>query len=1327
MNNPILIKDIYQSSLKGIMQNAETSDYNINFMQPISYGQNDNWHYIQMNKGLVGIEKTSGVFGFAEENEFIGKIIPVAVAQSPLDNKYYLCPLVNSNVDAREKAVTLTDVKLGYNGSKLFTCYEYNNYANSVTTNIIINDINVKCNNEGKCKISSDINFTDFVPKDTGFGYVFVPKNESKFRYVKHNGNIIDLKNIGKINNPSYAFDLLNNQSSVFSRFKWKDMLTPTTFNNLSNIKPYFEVLEIGGNRGLLAGTYGYGNLTNIIIDPTYTLNITTSDSKLDNVVCEGGGLFCHLNISDEDLVLYYPFDVENQTNLTYDWSENNVDAVMYNGGLNWSATQGIYGGAYFTGGTTSEGNLHPLDDSALDFNGGDFSVFFWVKLDPNDNAYALNGLTGRDGYQSAKARRGWTITDTSAGDLSVVVGNCTASSTIGSYYIDTGTDLRDFEWHHIGFVADQVNKNLSVYKDGVIITSGVWNFDNIICDISNQFYIFDDNYHPADMTGTIDEYMIFSKALTGTEVNNIYTGIYQRFKAKGTQIINQTISSGDNKVNASINFIGQNGSNANLSLSFQHDTGNTTFQNITDSSNYTFIISDTTEYLNGTYDFFSDANRFWSPILNNSIIWSTYSEGGADTTPPYFTTIGHIESDTSLAINEDFDAADETSFDCFAVNDTTNFAIDCTGQLTNKTEMTAQIYTLNITINDSSNNLNSTWIWVNVSAYSPPVDNEYPVFSTYEENPSDPATYTFGANYKFNVSILSSNGSAWISIGDRNITASNVSEEFEANVGDLPAGTYVWNYSAYGNGTSHNFNMSNDQTYTINKADPSTNMVISGTTPIEYGVTSDFSESETNNGDGGCSYSLNESNKIFGAGTWIFNYSTSGCANYTSGSVTKNLVVNKNSSLVLGLTATNPIDVGTSTDFAGSGCPSELTCNLNISNGQYSAGTISANYSTSGNDNYTATSTTFTVTINKKIPQGEITNDTVMTRTYDGTYTTIGLSESNSWDDDVTYIIYKNGVSTGTGFSEASAGTYNIVLNTTGGVNWTANASMDTATLTINKASAQTNLTFSVTSPQTYGTKVTPYCSVIKGEGTPILYLDDSPITSGVELDLGAGTYEFNCSVAETQNYTIATNVSSYTINKASPSISLTATTPITYGTTTDFTGSNCPSQLSCNLNISNAIYGAGTISANYSTSGNANYTSDSDVFTVTINKAIGVVYTYINGSRGNLTILQNHTANLSGRRVDGEGDIDLYNNGTLNATGSPSISIVYNYTIIGAYNITTIINATQNYTSAFETWWVNVKESIAPPSLINISRIFPNEPLTVPYIQLGKELIFP
>ena len=88
------------------------------------------------------------------------------------------------------------------------------------------------------------------------------------------------------------------------------------------------------------------------------------------------------------------------------------------------------------------------------------------------------------------------------------------------------------------------------------------------------------------------------------------------------------------------------------------------------------------------------------------------------DTTAPYFIdgtptnqTIGYND-----ALNYNINATDAVGFGCFDINDTTNFQINCSGYLQNKTFLGVALYNLNVSINDTTGNENSTLFWVNVT-----------------------------------------------------------------------------------------------------------------------------------------------------------------------------------------------------------------------------------------------------------------------------------------------------------------------------------------------------------------------------------------------------------------------------------------------------------------------------------------------------------------------------------------------------------------------------------------------------------------------------------
>jgi len=88
-----------------------------------------------------------------------------------------------------------------------------------------------------------------------------------------------------------------------------------------------------------------------------------------------------------------------------------------------------------------------------------------------------------------------------------------------------------------------------------------------------------------------------------------------------------------------------------------------------------------------------------------------------ADTTPPTFTTISNITIDSESSLISNIQANDNIEIDKFSINDTTNFAIvPSNGTLTNATKLNMAIYNINISVNDTSGNIASELIWINVS-----------------------------------------------------------------------------------------------------------------------------------------------------------------------------------------------------------------------------------------------------------------------------------------------------------------------------------------------------------------------------------------------------------------------------------------------------------------------------------------------------------------------------------------------------------------------------------------------------------------------------------
>ena len=189
---------------------------------------------------------------------------------------------------------------------------------------------------------------------------------------------------------------------------------------------------------------------------------------------------------------------------------------------------------------------------------------------------------------------------------------------------------------------------------------------------------------------------------------------------------------------------------------------------------NYTILDAllgtDSCWYSNDTYstnttiaDCLNITTVTWAEGYHNLTIWANDSINNInsssvnftiDTTPPYFTAIANQSIYNNVSLNYDIDADDATTnVNCFTVNDTTNFAITCDGVLTNITGLSIQIYYINITINDSANNLNSTIIWINVSSSVLP-DTTPPTFDNLRN-------FTHTVNTTFSNSITATDETA--------------------------------------------------------------------------------------------------------------------------------------------------------------------------------------------------------------------------------------------------------------------------------------------------------------------------------------------------------------------------------------------------------------------------------------------------------------------------------------------------------------------------------------------------------------------------------------
>jgi len=586
------------------------------------------------------------------------------------------------------------------------------------------------------------------------------------------------------------------------------------------------------------------------------------------------------------------------------------------------------------------------------------------------------------------------------------------------------------------------------------------------------------------------------------------------------------------------------------------------------------------------TYFNFSEGSNTFYAYANDSIgnLNSSSVTFFVDSISPYFTA---IPSNTTMTYGQGFGVLFEANDDLslpigWSINWTSDFSINQSGWLENSTSIGSGVYLINIIVNDTFGNLNSTVYQVNVTQDTPTINYH---LNGIIDNITIIYPQQVNASGNTNAGTLQIYRNGIAITGGLNYT--------------LGADYYQFDYNVTGN---QNYTDISVKLYAnITKATPVlTFLANSGTSnltlvyPQQVNITATSSAGTVNlERDGVSTLSENGNNITLGAGSYMYRANISGDGQNISdvGYSYYNITVNKSSQtitpLLNGVNSNLIINYLQQANASYSGInntPVSIYINgtsINIGqNYTFGAGEYLYNFSVSGNQNYSSFETYLNLTINKG-DSSQGMNLTGTTPIEYGTVTDISGSETNIGDDDCIYSVDK--------------------LN------------------------------------QVYG----------------------------------AGVETFNYSTAGCSNYTGSSKTIDITITKNSSfALGISGTTPITYGTASDVAGANCPSELTCSLNPTNAVYGAGTKTFNYSTAGNVNYSASS------ITKDI-----IINNNSGVCNVLFNETSPLVFSAkfkvyTDCNSDFVLYRNGTIIANNSEQSLGA------GGYNFTVIRNDNQNYT---------------------------------------------
>lgn len=256
--------------------------------------------------------------------------------------------------------------------------------------------------------------------------------------------------------------------------------------------------------------------------------------------------LYTHLNLSDGSLVLYMPFDVmEDSTNITYDYSENSNNGILYGGTSIVQPVFNLTGGEY-GGGYEFDGIDDYIDFGDVNETEGieEITISFWFKTNGTKD---LQGLVTKSGYFVSGNSWGVSV-DGTTGRLKFSIAN-----TVYAYA--NIPSIKHDRWYQITVTYSNNDDTMKLYSDNVLIKDGKTGGTYVtIPNTDKNLYIGKDVNAGGDyFEGSIDEVMIFNRSLSVKEVGQIYNATYPRFYPNGEQRFIDNNFGTNNTVNITI------------------------------------------------------------------------------------------------------------------------------------------------------------------------------------------------------------------------------------------------------------------------------------------------------------------------------------------------------------------------------------------------------------------------------------------------------------------------------------------------------------------------------------------------------------------------------------------------------------------------------------------------------------------------------------------------------------------------------------------------------------------------------------------------------
>ena len=675
------------------------------------------------------------------------------------------------------------------------------------------------------------------------------------------------------------------------------------------------------------------------------------------------------------------------------------------------------------------------------------------------------------------------------------------------------------------------------------------------------------------------------------------------------------------------------------------------------------------------------------------------------DTTLPYFDESPLNQSFVfNSPVNYDINASDETAIEGFMINDS-RFSINSTGWISNLTHLGVMLYWINITINDTSQNMNSTEIWFNftrdISVLTLTLNETAGNFTS--DNQTEMGSWNIPIN-------------STITTGEQTI---NVYVDTILNKSGASPQSFHYNFT---NVKSYNITsiIETSQNYTSSRvtrwADISEFIAVDSIPPYftniplnssyTYTVSISKSVNATDNIAVDC-FTINDTRFSINCSGWITNTTQLGVDYYWVNVSVNDSSNNWNSTyfymrimqtpqaftpylngISSNLVTTYPTQVNATHRIDIPPFQNHTTLTVTINGTEIKEGvnyTIGAgfwivNWSAPANQNWSAIEKSLNITMNQSTQIGTLyinqtsSNFTSNNQT-DGGSLNIYLNASIT----TPCILYNNG----TNVAEGSSNLYNITNFTNAG---------------------EYNITLICAETQNYtyfSTGLIANITEYVGDIIPP-YFDESPLNQSFVFN-DEINYDINAS-DETRVEGFMINDSRFSINSSGWITNLTQLGVMVYWV---------------NITIND-------------TSQNMNSTEIS--FTIT--QDIGIVSCWINQAQSNYSNNNNSAINvfLNATSTQSCPIATLWNNGSLIATGVTPLYNITNYTYSSDFNVTAICKETQNYTFASETWWAIISNYTAvsviySAGLLDIVIMKPDftNSSSIPIVSGGEGSLFP